>query len=266
MNRLLPVYLVEARAAVQRQAQYRGAAFISVLGFLIEPIVYLIVWRTVAEQAGTINGYGVDEFTSYYIVWTLVRVFNLALAPGAWDWWVRTGRIANDLLHPVNPYHRQLASMAGAKVVWITLWVPVAVFLTLLFRPQFSPSLLEGTIFFVTAWAGYVIRFNVLWLLGLVSFWTTRAQALIEVIIAMELLLSGRLVPMAIMPGWVQTVSAWMPFKWTFEFPIEVFIGQLSTTEIWQGVGMQFLWIGITGLGIVAVWRNAIRKFTAVGT
>ena len=215
MNRLLPIYLVEGKAAVQRQAQYRGAAFISVLGFLIEPIVYLVVWRTVAEQAGDINGYGVDEFTSYYIVWTLVRVFNLALAPGAWDWWVRTGRVANDLLHPVNPYHRQLAGMAGAKVVWITLWVPVAVFLTILFRPQFSPSLLEGTVFFVTAWAGYVIRFNVLWLLGLVSFWTTRAQALIEVIIAMELLLSGRLVPMAIMPEWVQTVSAWMPFKWS---------------------------------------------------
>jgi ABC-2 type transport system permease protein len=64
----------------------------------------------------------------------------------------------------------------------------------------------------------------------------------------------------------VQTVSAWLPFKWTFEFPIEVFIGQLSTTEIWQGVGMQLIWVAITGLGIVAVWRNAIRKFTAVGT
>ena len=82
----------------------------------------------------------------------------------------------------------------------------------------------------------------------------------------MELLLSGRLVPMAVMPGWVQTVSNWMPFKWTFEFPIEVFIGQLSTREIWQGLGMQAIWIGITGLGIAAVWRGAIRKFTAVGT
>ncbi len=266
MRRLAAVYLVEGRAAVQRQAQYRGAAFISVLGFLIEPIVYLIVWRTVAAQAGEINGYGVDQFTSYYIVWTLVRVFNLALSPGAWDWWVRSGRIANDLLHPVDPYHRQLAGMAGAKFVWIVLWIPVAVFLTVLFRPSFSPSLLEGSIFLVTAWAGYVIRFNVLWVLGLVSFWTTRAQALVEVVVAMELLLSGRLVPMAIMPQWVQTISAWLPFKWTFEYPIEVFIGQLTPAEIWQGLGMQILWIAITGSAIALVWRAAIRKFTAVGT
>ncbi len=80
------MYRIEARLAMQRQAQYRGAAFISILGFLIEPIVYLIVWRTVTSQTGAINGYGVTEFTSYYIVWTLVRVFNLALAPGAWAW------------------------------------------------------------------------------------------------------------------------------------------------------------------------------------
>ena len=92
------------------------------------------------------------------------------------------------------------------------------------------------------------------------------SDVLIEVIIAMELLLSGRLVPMAIMPGWVQTVSSWLPFKWTFEFPIEVFIGQLTPMEIWQGVGMQMLWIAITGIGIVTAWRNAIRKVTAVGS
>jgi hypothetical protein len=29
---------------------------------------------------------------------------------------------------------------------------------------------------------------------------------------------------------------------------------------------MQIVWIVITGLGIVAVWRSATREFTAVGT
>lgn len=251
---------------MQRQAQYRGAAFISVLGFLIEPIVYLVVWRTVAEASGPINGYGVAQFTSYYIVWTLVRVFNLALAPGAWDWWVRSGRVSNDLLHPVDLYHRRLAGFAGAKIVWIALWVPVAIFLGLLFRPELSPSLLEIGAFFVAAWVGYVIRFSILWALGLVSFWTTRAQALVEIVVAMELLLSGRLVPMAVMPGWVQTISEMLPFKWTFQFPIEVLIGQLTIGEIWAGLATQLGWVGVTGGAILLIWRRAIRRYTAVGS
>jgi len=266
VRNLLPVYAIEARLSMQRQLQYRGAAFVSILGFLVEPIVYLIVWRTVTSQTGAINGYGVTEFTSYYIVWTLVRVFNLALAPGAWDWWVRSGRIANDLLHPVDPYHRNLAGMAGAKIVWIAAWVPVALFLGILFHPSLSPTPLQIVTFFAAAWIGYVIRFNILWVLGLVSFWTTRAEALVEVVIALELLLSGRLVPMAVMPEWVQRISAWMPFKWTFQFPIEVLIGQVPTAEIWRGLGMQLVWVAIGGAAILLVWRRALRRFTAVGT
>jgi ABC-2 type transport system permease protein len=71
---------------------------------------------------------------------------------------------------------------------------------------------------------------------------------------------------MAVMPEWVQTVSAWLPFQWTFLFPIEVLIGQRSVSEIWTGLGIQVMWIAITGAGIVLVWRAALRKFTAVGT
>lgn len=266
MRNLLPVYAAEARLSMQQQAQYRGAAFISVLGFLIEPIVYLIVWRTVAAQSGPVGGYGIDEFTSYYIVWTLVRVFNVALGPSSWDWWMQSGRISNDLLHPVSPYHRNLAALAGAKVIWILVWIPVALFLALLFDPQLSPSPLETVSFFAAGWAGFVIRFNLLWVLGMLSFWTTRAQALIEVVMAMELLLSGRLVPMAVMPDWVQTVSSWLPFQWTFLFPIEVLIGQRSVAEIWLGLATQVGWVALTGIIIVTVWRGAIRRFTAVGS
>jgi len=71
---------------------------------------------------------------------------------------------------------------------------------------------------------------------------------------------------MAVMPEWVQRISAWMPFKWTFQFPIEVLIGQVPTAEIWRGLGMQLVWVAIGGAAILLVWRRALRRFTAVGT
>ncbi len=266
MRRYVDTYLGEARVAIQQQAQYRIPAFFNLAGFMIEPVVYLVVWRTVAAQSGPIGGYGVAEFTSYYIVWTLVRVMNLALAPGAWDWWIQNGRIANELLHPVGLYHRQLANFAGGKVIWMVMWVPMALFLGVIFRPELSPSITEGVVFFLAIWLGYWIRFNVLWLMGLISFWTTKAQALIEVVIALEVLLSGRLVPMAVMPEWVAAISAWLPFKWTFQFPIEVLIGRLDTTEVFVGLLTQFGW----GIGTVAliglIWKTAVKRFTAVGS
>ncbi len=266
MRRYVDTYLSEARIGIQQQAQYRIPAFFNLAGFMVEPIIYLVVWRTVAEQSGSINGYGVAEFTSYYVVWTLVRVMNLALAPGAWDWWVQNGRVANELLHPVGLYHRQLANFGGTKLPWLLMWLPLVGFLSLVFRPELSPSLLQGVVFFVAIWLGYWIRFNVLWLMGLLSFWTTKAQALVEIVVALEILLSGRLVPMAVMPGWVAAISDWTPFKWTFQFPIEVLIGQLSDTEILMGLLVQLAW-GVATAGLIGlVWRRAVRRFTAVGS
>jgi ABC-2 type transport system permease protein len=266
VRRLAETYAAEMRASIANQFQYRGAAFFQLLGFLIEPIVYLVVWRTVAAAAGEVGGYDVGAFTAYYIVWTLVRNMNLALAPGSWDWWIRSGRISNDLLHPVNIYHRQLAEFAGTKFVWIVLWFPVAATLVVVFRPTLDPTLLQGVAFVFAIWLGYVVRFTALFLLGLLSFWTTRASAIVELFVTAEIILSGRLVPLAVLPEWVQGVAARLPFKWTFEFPIETLIGRLSGAEIATGLLTQVVWVaGLGGLYALA-WKRAVRRYTAVGS
>jgi ABC-2 type transport system permease protein len=259
-------YLAASRIGFQRDIQYRGATFIAILGFMIEPAIYLVVWRTVAiEQGGSVGGYTVDAFTSYYIVWTLVRVMNLAHAPYAWEWRIRGGRLNEMLSLPIQPFHRDFAYFIGAKFVWILAWIPTAAVLALTFRPrlEFQPAHVVG--FLVAIWTGFAVRFLLLYLMGMITFWTTRGAAIFDLIVAGELLLSGRLVPLALMPDWVQSVSNWLPFQWSFQFPIEVAIGRLSTTEILQGLGIQTLWIVGMSLAFVWVWPRAVRNYTAVG-
>ena len=79
--------------------------------------------------------------------------------------------------------------------------------------------------------------------LGLVTFWTTRVSALFELAIALELLLSGRLVPLPLMPDWAQNLANVLPFKWSFYFPIEALVGDLSQRELLGGLATQALWI-----------------------
>ena len=52
-----------------------------------------------------------------------------------------------------------------------------------------------------------------------------------------ELLLSGRLVPLTLMPDWVQTLAWFLPFRWTFYFPIQALVGDLSNAELLAGLG-----------------------------
>jgi ABC-2 type transport system permease protein len=128
-----------------------------------------------------------------------------------------------------------------------------------------DPTLLEAVVFFFAIWGAYLIRTMFMSILGMITFWTTRVSAIFEIFIAAELLLSGRLVPMPLMPDWVQDVAAFLPFQWSFYFPIESLVGDLSTRELLGGLGMQAFWFAVmTGITLF-VWRFAIRRYSAVG-
>src|SRR5262249_7038952 len=166
---------------------------------------------------------------------------------------------------PMHPIHYDLASFAGQKVPWLILYLPIAVALSLIFHPAIHPSALEIVVFLVAIWGAYVIRSMNSFALGMITFWTTRVAAIFQVGFLAELLLSGRLLPLTLMPHWAQTLSAWLPFKWTFYFPIEALVGHMSTASLLGGLGMQVLWTAIMGSIVFAAWRWALRAYTAVG-
>ena len=250
----------------QREIQYRTRAVMMLIGFLVEPVIYLVVWTSVAEaQGGAVAGLSTGTLAAYYIVWTLVRVFNLAYAPGAWEWRIREGRMNDFLSQPIHPFHRDFSFFAGGKFVFAILWIPIAGFLTLIFDPTIEWAVVNVAGFVVALWGGFTVRFLLQYWLGMINFWTTRGSAVFGAFIAAELLLSGRLVPLELMPQWVEDIAAWLPFKWTFQFPIDTLIGRLDPAEIGTGIGIQILWSAILGALFVVTWRRAIRRYGAVG-
>jgi ABC-2 type transport system permease protein len=266
MKRYLDFYLTMMKMSVLEQFQYRVANYFYMIGMIAEPVIYLVVWSTIAEaQGGQVGGYTPGQFAAYYIVWTLVRNMNIVFTPYGWEGRIQRGRLSMELLRPIHPLHNDIAYFAGWKVAVIILWLPLAAFLTWIFKPQISTSLLEVAVFFCAIWGAYLIRTMELSLLGMISFWTTRVSALYQLFFAAELILSGRLVPMTLMPVWVQRLAGFLPFQWTFGYPIESLIGTLSFGDLFRGLGMQLFWIALLTGFVSLVWRSGIRRFSAVG-
>jgi len=266
LRSMVELYLATMRMAVQEQFQYRTANYFYMLGMMAEPIIYLVVWTTIAEQqGGSVQGLSAGYFVAYYIVWTLVRNMNIVFGAPYWEQRIREGDLNRDLLRPVLPLHFDIAYFAGWKVVVIVLWIPLAIALSLLFDPALSPNAPQIATFAVAIWGAYLIRTMFQESLGMLCFWTTRGAAIFDLYMAAELLLSGRLVPMPLMPEWVQEIARFLPFQWAFYFPIESLVGDMSNTELLRGLGAQLFWI-LIGLAIFRVaWRFAIRRYSAVG-
>jgi ABC-2 type transport system permease protein len=263
---MIDFYLTAMKIAVQEQFQYPVANYFYMIGMIAEPVIYLVVWSSVANmQGGTVGGYTPGYFAAYYIVWTLVRNMNIVFTPYGWEWRIQRGQLLGELLRPIHPLHHDVAYFAGWKVVVIFLWLPLAAFLAWIFKPSLDPTWLQVVTFFMAIWGAYLIRTMLLSLLGMITFWTTRVGAIYELFFAFELILSGRLVPMALMPIWVQAIANYLPFQWTFFFPINALVGKPAPSELLFGLGLQLIWILMGTLMVQIVWRLGIRRYSAVG-
>jgi ABC-2 type transport system permease protein len=259
------LYLTMFRIAILNNIQYRVANYFYMIGMIAEPVIYLVVWSTIArQQGGQVGGFTPGQFAAYYIVWTLVRQMNIIFTPYGWEERIRQGELSAMLLQPLFPIHRDIAFMAGWKLVVIVMWLPIAAILTLLFSPELNVRPVDIAVFAVAIWGAYLVRTMIYWILGMASFWTSRVGPIFQLMFTAELLLSGRLVPLTLMPDWAQRLADLLPFKWTFGYPIEALVGRLPDAELFGGLAMQLLWIVIGSIAVRIVWGFAIRHYSAV--
>lgn len=266
MTAYIDLYRQLMKIGVMNEIQYRVSSYFYMIGMITEPVVYLVVWSTIARaHGGSIAGFTAGQFVAYYIVWTLVRNVNIVFTPYGWEQRIRSGQFSASLLRPIHPIHWDLAYFAGSRIMSVVMWLPIAAILIIAFHPTFSPTLPQVLVFLVAIWGAYLIRSVNQWMLGLVTFWTTRVGAIFQLYITAETLFSGRLVPLSLMPHWLQTMANFLPFQWTFQFPILVLIGKLSVPHMLLGLVAQLGWILGGFLLLRFVWAACVRHYSAVG-
>ena len=87
------------------------------LGMIAEPVIYLVVWTTIAEQqGGSVRASRPAYFAAYYIVWTLVRNMNIVFGAPFWEYRIREGELSRISCWPAAPAplrHRLLRGLEG---------------------------------------------------------------------------------------------------------------------------------------------------------
>jgi len=75
-----------------------------------------VVWTTIARShGGTVQGIGVGQLAAYYVVWTLVRGWNVVFNAFRLEWRVREGELSASMLRPIHADHFELALVGGTE-------------------------------------------------------------------------------------------------------------------------------------------------------
>lgn len=262
---LAAYYRRQFASSLANNLAYRGAAAIWVLTSIIQPLVFIVVWRTVAGS-GTTGGYTAAQFVAYFLVMMVVDHLTFIWHMWEFEYRIRTGSFSPLLLRPVHPIHNDVCENVSYKIVGLVGILPAAVILAFVFDADFSSTSWPAILAFLPAiLLAMVLRFVVEWCVALSAFWLTKVSALNSVFFSLFTFLGGQFAPLAVLPDWMQTVAAWTPFPWALSFPVEVLLGRRTGWDLLVGYGAQLVWIGIALLVLKLMWRRATRRYSAVG-
>jgi ABC-2 type transport system permease protein len=263
---LAQLYLQQFKTTFATMVQYRASLFIWMIGHVLEPLIYLVVWSVVAEGGGGRAGdYTTAEFAGYFIVLMLVENVSYTWIMYEYDYRIREGLLSPALLRPVHPIHADIAENLSSKVITLPFMMCVAVVLAVIFKPEMSPRLWALAAAIPALILAFLLRFLLEWTLAQAAFWTTRVSAINQSYFVLVLFLSGQVAPLSLFPGIIQTIANIMPFRWMLGFPVELILGRLSPAQALTGLGVQALWVLLAFLLMRLVWRAGIRLYSAVG-
>ncbi|MBI5958974.1 MAG: ABC-2 family transporter protein [Chloroflexi bacterium] len=244
--------------------QHRSFFFVLAFGWMIPPLVYLLVWSTAAGSQA-INGFTRGEFVAYYLVLILVNQLTYAQTNWTVGDVIREGKISQMLLYPMSPLYNTLSSEFAGKVVYMTFAVPVTAVLAVLLHPELHTTPGHVLAFIPALIFAWALRFFWGYWLALLAFWATRADALLAVQDTLVFLLAGQVAPTLLLPGALRGLANVLPFRYMVGFPVEVLTGQLNGSALWVGFAAQVGWLMIAVLLYKWMWRTGLRRYSAIG-
>ena len=232
---------------------------------IISMAILVFFWNAIYADTSSIAGLELNQTLQYILLAFIFRPLtnnNLVWEFGSN---LREGTIVHHLLRPINFQGMNYAQSLGSLVTELTLQIPMAIAAILFFGLRLPHDLPTWVAFLISALLGYTVMFFFNWFLACFTFYTTEIWGLGVLIEGMTFFLSGALVPIVMMPVWLQNIVLAVPFAQALAVPVSLLTGITPLSQAPQVWLTQILWI--FGMWIVSTifFRIAIRKITVQG-
>jgi ABC-2 type transport system permease protein len=261
----LRAVLSQVRIGVITPWSYRASMLLSFLILALQISLYSVVWRAIySGHDGQVAGADVQTAVGYAVLGiTVAGVLDTS------PYWsiearVRDGLIGIDLTRPIGLLTQNLAVQTG-NVVSALPSVAVGLGTGLIIgglAPPESPT--AAAYFAVSLLLAFGVSQLITLLMALSSFWTLEVGGLGMAFFVVRTFMSGAVLPLWFMPGWLQGLAVALPFQASTYTPLAVYFdrppGGLATA-----LGLQALWIVVLAGLCAWVWSRARHRVVVQG-
>ncbi len=245
---------------------YRARYYVGVLTYLFNVAVYYFIWRAVFQHSPTVVGLTLSEMMTYVAVGWTIRSFYFNEIDRDIAGQVQEGRLAMNLIRPVNFQTVMVSDAAGQSAFRAMLFtLPISIVVSILFpvRPPASPA--AGALFLVSAVLTFFLAAAINFLVGLIAIRTKSILGILRAKYLVLELLSGLLIPTTLFPQPFRSILFASPFPHLNFTPAALYLGKAAGGEAVRLLALQAGWtVLLLALGQV-VWRRSRHRITIQG-
>lgn len=244
--------------------QYRAQFVMLQIRNMIVPVVSLLVWRA-AIKAGADLPVGKEYLSTYFVMVSIVGMLTSSWIGIYLAERIRLGELALWLIRPASTHLEAVVENVAEKLVKLAIITPmVAVFaFTLRGQLHFPTSAFRWLGFAVSILLAAGIAFALDVLIGSLAFWFDEVTGFDRAKNLIVPVLSGAVVPLALLPSWAGGFVNVQPFGFLVSFPLEVLLS--GGRGLVVGFGLQVFWFAAFAGAAVYVWHRGIRNYSASG-
>jgi ABC-2 type transport system permease protein len=260
------VYAEFLRVGFVNTLAYRLRYYTGIVTYFIYVSIYYFIWKAIYEHSARIEGFDFKQLLTYVAVGWIIRSFYYNNIDQEIAIQVMEGKLAMDLIKPVNTQFMYVAQALGESVFRLAmLTLPTAVILALVFPVRLPTSALNFAAFLLSVFMSFFIVAGINFCVGTFAIRLKSILGLLRAKYFLLELFSGLLIPISFFPEVFQKALAFMPFQYISYVPVLIYLGKLQGLGVVKALGIQLFWVfAMLALGD-ALWRWSSRRITIQG-
>jgi ABC-2 type transport system permease protein len=259
-------YVSIGKISMQNTVAYRFNYFISLTASFIFILSMFYLWKAIYAGREELAGFTWEEMKTYLFITFLSNAMLSWYSETRISGKILNGSVAMDLLKPLDFQKARLSETLGSSVIegWVSAAM-ISIFIVLYAGVLLPANLGIGVLFIISLVASLLIKFGIVYLSGLLCFWTTSSMGVAWGRAAITNLLSGALIPLTFFPDWLKSVAFLLPFQGIVYIPASIYLGHAQGSEALSLLGLQIFWIVVLWTLGKMMWNWAVRQVTIHG-
>src|SRR3989441_12017710 len=266
LARLLRTYGEFVRVGFVNTLAYRLRYYTGIVTYFLYVSVYYFIWKAIFAHSARIEGFDFSQILTYIAVGWVIRSFYFNNIDQDMAQQVMEGKLAMDLIKPVNTQSMYMAQAFGEALFrLVLLTAPAALVLMLVYPLRRPASLAHFAGFFTSVVLSFFIVAVINFSVGTLAIRLKSILGLLRAKYFLLELFSGLLLPISFFPHAAQRLLAAMPFQYISYVPVLIYLGKINGPGSWAALGLRLFWVVALLLVGDMMWRWSSRKITIQG-